>query len=97
MKHKVNVALQVLPSSAEINSYAIVDEAIKVIQSAGIPYRVCPFETVMEGDYDQIMQIIKEVQEVCLQAGAENMLSYIKIQISRDRDVTIGDKMDKYD
>lgn len=77
MIKKVNVAVQVLPTSTSSNSYAIVDEAISIIHNSGVNYRVTPFETVMEGDYDRLMEIVKQVQVVCYKAGAENIMCYV--------------------
>ena len=92
----VNIALQVLPTSKTIHPYALVDKAIEVIANSGIRYKVCPFETVMEGTYEDIMKIIKQVQEACYEAGADSLMTYIKIQSSRG-DVSIEDKMEKYE
>lgn len=94
---KINLALQVLPKSKEKDSYALVDEAIKIIDRSGVSYRVTPFETVMEGDYDTLMKIVKEVQDACFKEGAEELMVYIKMQIRKDRDVEIRDKMEKYE
>jgi len=94
---KINLALQVLPKSKEKDSYALVDEAIKIIDQSGVRYRVTPFETVMEGEYDKLMKIIKEVQDACFKEGADELMVYIKMQIRKDRDVEIRDKMEKYD
>ena len=91
------MALQVLPKSKEKDSYALVDEAIKIIDRSGVSYRVTPFETVMEGDYDTLMKIVKEVQDACFKEGAEELMVYIKMQIRKDRDVEIRDKMEKYE
>ncbi len=96
MKHQVNVAIQVLPSSKSKDSYDIVDKAIKVIKASGIRYQVCPFETVLEGGYDEIMSVVKSVQEACLAYGAESMLTNLKIQLTKDKDVTIEEKTGKY-
>jgi uncharacterized protein (TIGR00106 family) len=92
----INLALQVLPSSLKNHPYDIVDEAIKVIEQSGLKYKVTPFETVIEGHYDEIMNLVKRVQEACYKAGADSLMTYIKIQSSR-RDVTIEDKMAKYE
>lgn len=97
MKKKVNIALQVLPKSGVKNSYEIVDAAIEVIKNSGVTYRVCPFETVMEGDYDELMEIAKEAQDACYAAGADEMMVYIKVQHRADNDTTIDDKMKNYD
>ena len=74
----------------------IVDKAIELIKQSGLLYQVCPFETVIEGDYDEIMKLVKEVQKVCYDNGAEDMLCYLKIQSSGSKHVTIDDKMKKY-
>ncbi|MDY6801777.1 MAG: MTH1187 family thiamine-binding protein [Bacteroidota bacterium] len=97
MNHQVNVAVQVLPKSKVKEPYALVDEAIKVINDSGLRYRVCPFETVIEGPYQDIMSVVEKLQEVCFEKGADEMLVYVKIQNRKDGNVTIEDKMEKYD
>jgi uncharacterized protein (TIGR00106 family) len=96
MTNTVNIALQILPSSPSIHPYFLVDKAIEVIAASGIKYKVTPFETVMEGSYDEIMKVVKNAQQACYEAGAESLMTYIKIQSSL-HDVSIEDKMEKYD
>ncbi|PKP20751.1 MAG: hypothetical protein CVU05_08360 [Bacteroidetes bacterium HGW-Bacteroidetes-21] len=93
----VNVAIQVLPVSKTKHPYAIVDTAIEVIQKSGLTYRVCPFETVVEGPFAQVMSLIEEIHHACYADGTENMMCYVKIQSNASGTVSIGDKMDKYD
>jgi uncharacterized protein (TIGR00106 family) len=97
MNHKVNISLQVLPTSKSVHPYKIVDKAIEIIANSGLVYKVCPFETVMEGDYDIIMETIKKIHVACLEAGAESIFANVKMQIRRDDDVSIADKMEKYE
>lgn len=92
----VNIALQILPSSSTVHPYVIVDKAIEVISASGLRYKVTPFETVVEGSYDEIMAVVKRAQEVCYEAGAVSLMTYIKIQSSLN-DVSIDDKMEKYE
>lgn len=93
----INVAIQVLPRSAKIGTYELVDRAIEVIQKSGLKYQVCPFETVIEGHYDEIMNLLKEVHEVVYAFGAEEMITNVKIQTRYNQDVLIEDKMSKYE
>ncbi len=95
--HTINLALQILPQVAADKVYAVVDEAIAVIHNSGVKYRVCPFETVMEGTYDQLMEVVKQAQEVCFKAGAGQILVFMKIQSNSGVDVSIEDKTGKYD
>jgi len=97
MSHKINLALQIIPQVATEKVYAVVDEAIAVIKASGVKYRVCPFETVMEGTYDELMEVVRQTQEVCFKAGASQLLVYIKMQIRKDQDVTMEEKTGKYD
>ncbi|MBP7613802.1 MAG: thiamine-binding protein [Paludibacter sp.] len=97
MNNTVNIALQILPTSKTVHPYSIVDAAIAVIAASGLKYRVTPFETVMEGNYDRIMEVVKLAQQACYDAGAENLMTYLKIQSNGNGDVSIEDKMGKYE
>lgn len=97
MNKIVNLALQILPMGTEKpEAYALVDKAIAIIEKSGLKYQVCPFETVLEGSYDEVMAVAKACQAAVLAAGAEHMMVYMKVQHSRDVDVAIADKMEKY-
>ena len=96
MNKVVNIALQILPTSKTVHPYSIVDKAIEVIANSGLRYKVTPFETVMEGSYDKIIEVVKKAQEACYEAGADSLMTYVKIQTSKS-DVSIEDKMEKYE
>ncbi len=96
MTKTVNIALQILPTASDIHPYILVDKAIEIIANSGLKYKVTPFETVMEGSYDDIMEVVKQAQQACYEAGAESLMTYIKIQSSLE-DVTIEDKIGKYE
>ncbi len=95
MERKINASLQVLPSGGPLHPYDLVDRAIEVIAASGLEYRVCPFETVVEGTYDEIMSVFKQAQQACYDAGAESVMAFFKIQ-SALGNVNIEDKMVKY-
>ncbi|WP_066628814.1 thiamine-binding protein [Labilibacter marinus] len=92
----VNIAVQVLPVAKDKDSYDLVDDAIAIIEESGVKYLVTPFETVMEGKYDELMQVVKEVQNACYASGSEKVMCYVKIQSVLNKDVTIDDKVGKY-
>ncbi|MEL7586073.1 MAG: thiamine-binding protein [Prolixibacteraceae bacterium] len=96
-QNRINVALQVLPQAEGKNSYDLVDLAIAEISASGLKYKVCPFETVIEGTFDEIIALIKRIHQVLEKNGTEKMMTYIKIQTVFQEDVTIEDKMQKYE
>lgn len=97
MKNQINLAIQVLPRSSSKGTYELVDVAIELIQKSGLKYRVCPFETVVEGYYNEVMKLVKDIHEAVYAEGAEEMITNIKIQTRNNQDVFIDDKMNKYD
>lgn len=96
-QNKINVALQVLPQAEGKESYDLVDLAIAEISASGLKYKVCPFETVIEGNYDEIMDLVKRIHQVLEKNGTEKLMTYLKIQTIFQSDVTIEDKMHKYE
>lgn len=92
----VNVAVQVLPMSDKHEMYDMVDEAIAIIQNSGLKYTVTPFETVVEGEYSAVMNLIQLVQEACYNSGADKLLCNLKIQSHKNENVLIEDKIGKY-
>ena len=54
---------------------AAVDAVIAYIDSTGIDYFVGPFETAIEGDYDQCMEILKNCQLVGAEAGCKHVMT----------------------
>jgi len=96
MKNIINLGIQIVPKSKLIDSYWLVDQAIEVIQKSGVKHVVTPFETVMEGTQDELMEIAKEAQQAVLDAGADEVLVYYRMQIRKDMDVSIEDKTGKY-
>jgi uncharacterized protein YqgV (UPF0045/DUF77 family) len=97
MEHIVNLAIQVLPLGKEQKeAYVIIDAAIASIAASGLKYVVCPFETVVEGPYERVMQLVDEIQDVCYKAGAESLLVNMKLHRSKENDMHIDDKIGKY-
>ena len=93
-----SVAIQVLPKvNGDEETIRIVDAVIDYIKSTGLNYFVGPCETSIEGDYDELMEIIKECQKVAVRAGAKSVSSYVKINYRPEGEVlTIEKKVTKH-
>lgn len=71
-KKEINasVAIQVLPNVVGSDEIVrVVDEVIEFIKSKGLKINVAPFETTIEGDFDELMEIVKECQVVAVKQG----------------------------
>ena len=74
----------------------IVDEVIAYLASTGLHYVVGPFETTLEGDLEELLDIVKECCRICVSHGEPSMLAYVKISYKPDGVWTIDDKTGKY-
>lgn len=97
-KMNASVAIQVLPKCQNDEELIrIVDEVIDYIKSTGLSYYVGPCETSIEGDYDELMEVIKECQHVAIRAGAAEVSAYVKISYRPEGEVlTIERKVTKH-
>ncbi len=97
MNNLINAAIQFLPQAGpDDDAYAIIDKAIEVIQGSGLDYKVCPFETVVVATYDEVTGLVKKMQEVCFENGANEILIYTKFQVRKGGDISVQEKMHKY-
>jgi len=74
------VSIQIIPKTERYEDVIpYVDAAIAIIDKAGIPYRVGPLETTMEGELQQLFAIIEEMNEKMVELGAVSVISQVKI------------------
>ena len=95
---EASLAIQVLPQSAAGDEVLrIVDKVIAYIKSTGLKSIVGPFETVIEGDFNRLMDIAKECQLICIREGAANLLTYMKMAYNPNSGVwSIDEKIAKH-
>lgn len=95
--HTVNLAIQVLPLNMEQDeAIRIIDVAIVRLKESGLKYLVCPFETVIEGYYPDVMKLLDDIQDDCYMAGAKTLIINMKLHRSSVKDLHIEDKVGKY-
>ncbi|WP_206458831.1 thiamine-binding protein [Anaerovorax sp. IOR16] len=76
---EASIAIQVLPDVEGEEVIRVVDKVIDYIKSTGLNTYVGPFETTIEGDYETLINIVKECQLICIREGAPSVASYVKI------------------
>lgn len=93
-----SVSIQILPVVEDKERvFGIVDEVIEMIHESGVKYHVGPTETTMEGDLDELLDIVKRAHEVCHNAGVASAISVVKIITAGKRDTaSIDEKISKY-
>lgn len=97
-KMNASVAIQILPKADnDTELVRIVDEVIDYIKSTGLKYYVGPCETAIEGDYDELMEIVKQCNLIAIKAGCDKVSSYVKITYAPEKHIlTIDEKVTKH-
>ncbi len=90
---KASIALQVLPLAQGIDRIAVIDQVIAYLQAQEVTMVVTPFETVLEGEFDELMRILKEALEVARQE-TDNVFANVKINVGEI--LSIDEKLEKY-
>ena len=65
----INASIQIVPIVQDKHPYLWVDEAIAIIQQSGIKHKVGPFATELEGNYQEVMNVIHAVNEFLFAKG----------------------------
>ncbi|MBZ6528000.1 thiamine-binding protein [Aerococcaceae bacterium DSM 111021] len=92
-----SIALQILPMGTDQETtLKVVDSVIAFIASKTDQYEVAAFETTIQGDYDELMPILKEAIQI---ASKSHHKIFTNVKISYDTKgpvLTIEDKTTKH-
>ena len=94
--NNASISLQVLPTVDEKKLFSAVDKVIQFIAESGVNYVVGPFETTMEGELSQLMEIVQKAQVIACENGADGIFSNVKIAYNPKGVYTIDQKTSKY-
>lgn len=95
-QHIINASLQVVPIVQDRHPYAWVDEAISIIQQQGIKHEIGPFATVVEGTYDEVMQLINKINDYLQQQQCPEWILNVQLQLRCNSDITGDEKTAKF-
>lgn len=89
-----SIALQILPfGEGEEDKIVLIDKVIQYLKTTGVTMIVSPFETVLEGEYDHLMKILKEA---ILIAGEANDYIICNVKVHYGKVLTIDEKLENY-
>lgn len=93
--YKINVTIQLLPIKCTADKIELVDKAITCIKDSKLKYLVCPFETVVEGTYQEIFDLINKIRTTTLINGCDELIVNMKMHAGNE-DLFFDDKLVKY-
>ena len=68
-------------------------EVLKIAEKHGTQYELSPMSTTIEGDLGTLLQVAREMHEVCFGLGYPRVLTTIRLDDRRDKDLTMEYKV----
>lgn len=53
--------------------------ALEVVRNSGLKYEVGAMATTIEGEYDRVMEVIRDARQAVFNAGASRVITSIKV------------------
>jgi uncharacterized protein (TIGR00106 family) len=67
--------------------------AIEELKKTGLKFRLTPMGTVIEGELDEVLAVIRRMHETPFQKGVKRVYTVIKLDDRRDKESTIDSKV----
>ena len=90
---KVIIDLCVVPIGVGVSLGSYIAECERVFLKAGLKTQLHGYGTNIEGEWDEVMQAVKECHEVLHKMGVPRISSTLRVGTRIDRDQTIDDKI----
>ena len=92
-----SISIQILPLNHNTkSSLLIIDSVISLIKKSGVNYEVGPMETTMEGDLDDLLEIVKKIEHLALKKSKGTVFTNLKIITAKKGVMTIEQKTKKH-
>lgn len=84
-----------VPVESEEEMYDCVDQVIEHIKESGLNYEVGANSTTIEGEYEEVFAVAKEIHRLPFQEGFERVVTTIRID-EKKSDLSIEEKTGKH-
>jgi uncharacterized protein (TIGR00106 family) len=85
--------LTMIPMGTNISVSEYVKEIQKSLEREGAIFRLNDMGTVIEGEVQELLQLLGKIYETPFDKGAVRVVTHIVIDDRRDKEVHIGDKV----
>jgi len=86
------VSFSIMPIGVGTSIGDKIAEVLKIIDSSGLPYKVNPMGTVVEGEWDDIMKLIKKCHTTVMKTG-ERTITIVSIDDRKGKEKRIHEKV----
>jgi uncharacterized protein (TIGR00106 family) len=89
----VMVEFSVLPVGKGASFSPVVARVLDIVVKSGVNYKVNPMGTVIEGSWDEVMDVVKQCHSEAMK-DAERVVTSIKIDDRQGKEPRIGKKIE---
>jgi uncharacterized protein (TIGR00106 family) len=86
------VSFSVIPMGSSPSVGDKIAEILKIVDSSGLPYKINPMGTVVEGEWDDIMKLIKKCHKTTMKS-VERTITTISIDDRKGKTRRIDEKV----
>ena len=86
------VEFSVVPIGKGVSLSAVIAEVMNIVVESGVNYRVNPMGTVLEGDWDAVMSVVKQCHEAVMK-NAERAIMTIKVDDRKGKEARMDRKL----
>lgn len=80
------------PYAGEDEMYKVVDKCIEKIKSSGLKYEIGAMSTTIEGEFDEVFDLIKIIHKIPFDLGCERVITVARVD-EKSGGITINDKL----
>ncbi len=84
--------VSMVPIGKGVSVSEYVAESMKIIDASGLDYRVNPMATVILGDYDEVMSVVRKCHMRMMELS-QRVITSIKIDDRKDEKATLDSKI----
>jgi uncharacterized protein (TIGR00106 family) len=77
--------------STSVSRY--VARCLEVVREAGVTYQLTPMGTILEGELDELLSLVRRMHEVPFGEGAARVVTTLKIDDRRDKEASMAGKV----
>jgi len=78
-------------ATPSVGSY--IADCVKVLKEAGVSFEVNAMGTVIDGEIDEILTLVKKMHAVPFEKGVQRVVTTVSIDDRRDKKVTAREKL----
>lgn len=80
------------PYANEEQMYKVVDKCIEEIQNSGLKYEIGAMSTTIEGEFDEVFNLVKIIHKIPFNLGCERVITTVRVD-EKSGGLTIDDKL----